>query len=391
MTSDNRKQEVLAVAILFFVLTWVTVCLRVYVRLCLRTIWGKDDSYMVATQLVFTVYLCFQIVAAVHGTGQHRWRLSDHDAKTALLFWYLCEVMYVVTNGLLKFSIGYFYLRVAVKRNHIWCIRILMGGTVLCCLIYLFLVMLQCSPVSAFWEIHPASSKCIPKGPTLGISYALAAINAAADWILGLLPFWMVWGLNMKTKTKIVVACILAFAAIGSTGTVVRMGYIHTLYDGPDFLYATTDVAIWSTVEPGIGIVASSIATYRPLVYHILQLLGFADAPYEQSTSFDYTGKGRDYRRSLSVSDLVPTEMGIMTSHVTGPAPTGWGGAPRTPKIDISDEILPHTTTPDNQILQTVSVHQQSEGPPKLELRASFHNNLARGSMFSLGRFRISE
>lgn len=144
-------------------------------------------------------------------------------------------------------------------------------------------------------------------------------------------------------------------------------------------------------MEPGIGIVASSIATYRPLVYHILQLLGFADAPYEQSTSFDYTGKGRDYRRSLSVSDLVPTEMGIMTSHVTGPAPTGWGGAPRTPKIDISDEILPHTTTPDNQILQTVSVHQQSEGPPKLELRASFHNNLARGSMFSLGRFRISE
>lgn len=143
-------------------------------------------------------------------------------------------------------------------------------------------------------------------------------------------------------------------------------------------------------MEPGIGIVASSIATYRPLVHHILQLLGFADAPYEQSTSFDYTSKGRNYRRSLSVSDLVPTEMGIMTSHVTGPAPAGWGGAPRTPKIDIEDDIMTHTT-PDGQILQTVSVHQESEGPPKLELRASFHNNLSRGGVFSLGRFRIPE
>lgn len=32
-----------------------------------------------------------------------------------------------------------------------------------------------------------------------------------------------------------------------------------------DFLYATFDVAIWSTVEPGIGITASAVATLRPL------------------------------------------------------------------------------------------------------------------------------
>ena len=32
-----------------------------------------------------------------------------------------------------------------------------------------------------------------------------------------------------------------------------------------DFLWDNTDVSIWSTVEPGIGIVASSMATMRPL------------------------------------------------------------------------------------------------------------------------------
>lgn len=32
-----------------------------------------------------------------------------------------------------------------------------------------------------------------------------------------------------------------------------------------DFLYSTMDVAIWSTVEVGIGIVASAAATLRPL------------------------------------------------------------------------------------------------------------------------------
>ena len=38
-----------------------------------------------------------------------------------------------------------------------------------------------------------------------------------------------------------------------------------TLSNQADFLYATTDVAIWSCVETGIGIAACSLATLRPL------------------------------------------------------------------------------------------------------------------------------
>lgn len=34
---------------------------------------------------IFTVYLAFQSVAAVYGTGRHRWELEDSDARIALL------------------------------------------------------------------------------------------------------------------------------------------------------------------------------------------------------------------------------------------------------------------------------------------------------------------
>jgi hypothetical protein len=36
-------------------------------------------------QFLFTVYLAFQITAAVYGTGRHRWDLTDGDARTSLL------------------------------------------------------------------------------------------------------------------------------------------------------------------------------------------------------------------------------------------------------------------------------------------------------------------
>ncbi|KAL6703667.1 hypothetical protein ACN47E_009441 [Coniothyrium glycines] len=399
---DDRSGEVFTVAALFFVLTWLTTGLRVYVRGFMMKTWGKDDSFMVACLVLFTVYLAFQIVAAIHGTGRHRWNLTDQDARMALMFWYLCELLYIMVNCLVKFAIGFFYLRVAMQRWHIWTIKLLMAGTVFFGLVYFFLVMLQCLPISVFWNEHPASPKCLPRGPTLGITYAIAAVNAAADWALGTLPFFIVWDLEMKTKTKFLVAGILAFAAIGSTATVVRMFYIHTLMNGPDFLYATTDVAIWSTVEPGIGITAGCIATLRPLVRHCFWRMGLASAhrsgrshQYTPSSSGRKRNDRRGYRRSLSPSDLVPTELRSTTStEICGPqtiyqdmiAPSYVLRSPEDEKPKMSGQIMQTTT-----FQQTSTEEEERVGPPRLILRDSFRNSFARGSILQLGKSRIPE
>jgi hypothetical protein len=68
--------------------------------------------------------------------------------------------------------------------------------------------------VSEFWTNHPASSKCIPALPTIGLTYALGSVNAFADWALGTLPIFIVWHLKMAKKTKAMVVGILAFAAM---------------------------------------------------------------------------------------------------------------------------------------------------------------------------------
>ncbi|KAF2621644.1 hypothetical protein BU25DRAFT_482616 [Macroventuria anomochaeta] len=364
---DSRRNEVLAVATLFFFLSWLTVSLRFYVR----------------------------------GKLMHTWGLDDTESNNSQ-FWYLCELLYILANCALKFSIGYFYLRVAVQRWHVWTIKMLMGGTILFSIVYFFLVTFQCIPVSEFWNNHPASDKCLSAGPTKGITYALAAVNAAADWVLGTLPFFIVWDLQMKLKTKALVAGILAFAAIGSTATIVRMFYIHTLMDGSDFLYATTDVAIWSTVEPGIGITASSIATLRPLVRHCLWRIGLASASsnshtYYPSISEQNRKDRRGYRRSLSPCDLVPTQRSRITStKIHGPKPstvqsTNHEGMITLPSIVVEEEdYRDHIQMPDGHILQTTTVQHDYEPAPRLHLRDSLKNSFTRGSILSLGRNRES-
>lgn len=203
----------------------------------------------------------------------------------------------------------------------------------------------------------------------------------------------------MKLKTKALVAGILAFAAIGSTATIVRMFYIHTLMNGPDFLYATTNVAIWSTVEPGIGITASSIATLRPFVRHCLWRMGLASAPEDSHTCYPSISEQkrkdrRGYRRNLGSSDLVPTQHGGVTSteihesKASTTQTTTYEGMITLPSMIIEEEEIDYIQTPDGHILQTTTVQQEYESAPRLHLRDSFRNSFARGSILSLGRNR---
>ncbi|CAN9170655.1 unnamed protein product [Alternaria alternata] len=78
---------------------------------------------------------------------------------------------------------------------------------------------------------------------------------------------------------KVVAAAVIAVAAVGSTATIIRLPCTFTLkgYKG-DFLYRTTDFAIWSTVEVGLGITAGSIATLRQLTKQALEITRSASA-----------------------------------------------------------------------------------------------------------------
>jgi hypothetical protein len=78
-----------------------------------------------------------------------------------------------------------------------------------------------------------------------------------------------------------------------SSATIVRLPYLHTLNDVDDFLYSTTGVAIWSTLETGIGITASSLATLRPLFQNF-----FGVSTTGPSGQSDATRGGKGYIRS---------------------------------------------------------------------------------------------
>lgn len=75
----------LGVAVTFAILTWVTLILRIWVRVGMLKSFGRDDWAMLVTQGVFTIYLICQLGGVAYGTGQHLSNLEPSAASRAIM------------------------------------------------------------------------------------------------------------------------------------------------------------------------------------------------------------------------------------------------------------------------------------------------------------------
>ena len=266
---EDRSPEIFGTAILFLILTWVTVGLRVFVRLvhldvlqtftpcncpvycprcsaniqsssyifsfcpspchigietvrlhdhdstCIVQAFGVDDYAMLCTLILFTAYITCQIGGAVHGSGKRRSQMTDENAQIALRYWFFCEVFYTLSTSVLKFAIGFFLLRITVNKIHIWIIRIIMAVSAVLGISYCCVVVFQCKPVSYWWDLDPTHhGKCISASLVANATYVVSALNSFADWVFGTLPIFIVKDLQMKRSVKVVVSTIIGFAAM---------------------------------------------------------------------------------------------------------------------------------------------------------------------------------
>ncbi|KAI4601143.1 hypothetical protein KJ359_012330 [Pestalotiopsis sp. 9143b] len=302
---EGKSAAVLAVIVIFFVLTYVTVGLRTFTRLYVNKAFGSDDVMIIVLLVVFTVYLAAQIQGWKHGLGHHEVELTPEDRSAALMWWWICFLLYIVCVCLFKIAVGLFLLRVAVATLHVWILRIIMVGVCICGTGYFFMAMFQCHPPRTWWLESPrAPGKCWEDKIVLGMDLAASIINCGGDWVLGILPIFMVKSLNMQRRTKILVGCLLSFAAVGSTATFIRIFFLPKLLDGNDFLYSSAEVAYLSTVECGVGITAVSIGTLKPLVEQLQSRMGTPSARTSSNAgSWSLRRRGNAQRRSYIRAD----------------------------------------------------------------------------------------
>ncbi|KAF1846663.1 uncharacterized protein K460DRAFT_356309 [Cucurbitaria berberidis CBS 394.84] len=270
---DNRGPKLQAVCSTFVSFAFVAVVLRVYVRARIVKAFGYDDAFMVFALLSHIMFAGCAIGGIRWGTGRHMDTLSNEEILKALRYWWLCYIAYCWAMIASKISIGLFLLRVTVSRIHRYIIYTAMGLTVLTGLLFFFVTLLQCSPISFFWN-KGIKGHCLSIDVIIALTFLYSGISVICDFTFAILPMFLVWGLNMSVRTRVVLIPVLGMACVASVAVVVRLGYVMD-FKNPDFLYATVNIAIWSDIEQGLAITAGSLATLRPLFRLIASKFGF--------------------------------------------------------------------------------------------------------------------
>ncbi|RSL39043.1 hypothetical protein CEP53_014365 [Fusarium sp. AF-6] len=273
--SEDNSAALVSTAIIFMALSWLSVGLRTYTRAFLMKSYQLDDWLMLIAQVIFTVSCAFILEGVKVGLGRHNEAIKDDWAEVDALKWQaLATATYVLDMMFIKLSIGVFLLRLSVKPVYTWIIWISLAIITIWSTVIFFWNMFQCSPVEKQWDFRITGGHCVTADQIVSAAYAISAMTIVSDWLYAILPIPMLWTVKMTKTAKATVIVILGLGIFASIATLVRLRFLADLTDTDDILFAGTDAMVWTLIEPGVAIIASSLATIRPLL-RAMKIRGF--------------------------------------------------------------------------------------------------------------------
>ncbi|TQN65309.1 Satratoxin biosynthesis SC1 cluster protein 4, partial [Colletotrichum shisoi] len=117
-------------------------------------------------------------------------------------------------------------------------------------------------------QAHIGGDSCWRLDQSVTFTLFSALYSATCDIILALLPWRMIFNLQMKKSERISIAVALSMGVLAGVTGIMKAVYGHELTDvaSPAYLYNQAIYWIWSMAEPNVTIISASIPVLRGFV-----------------------------------------------------------------------------------------------------------------------------
>ncbi|KAL6234350.1 hypothetical protein BDW75DRAFT_231201 [Aspergillus navahoensis] len=202
-------------------------------------------------------------------------RLDDVFMITAFLN-VVAAIIYCAGTGFLKVSVLLFYMRIFPSLNFhiaVWVIVFIAAGySIASVLANVF----SCSPVAKSWDLRIEHGSCMDR-PTF--YFWNAGLGIFTDFATVLVPVPWLRRLQMPTRQKIAVGCILATGCFVGIVSCIRLSSLYILQHTDDLTWATTNALMWCVIELNLGIVGGCVTAMRPFMRRYCpRLLGLSSS-----------------------------------------------------------------------------------------------------------------
>ncbi|OLN97791.1 hypothetical protein CCHL11_02519 [Colletotrichum chlorophyti] len=277
--------------ILFIVLPTLSIVLRTVTKFARLSTWGWDDytvfvAYVSENHLFWeasrtlnngqrlswchtflcTCFVSLRLHGVEHnGAGMDLWTLTTEQITNYFKAFYALQTLYHACIDVIKASILFMYLRIfhlpdEKIRITLW---ITQGVNLLSGLLFIFIGLFQCRPVSLAWTFWTgeATGKCIDIAQ-LGLAHA--CINIGLDvWIL-ILPATQIWNMNLAMRKKLAIMFMFSLGLFLTVVSIIRVKYILDFKKQPlNPTVAMMPAVLWSDIELNVGIFTACIPNLR--------------------------------------------------------------------------------------------------------------------------------
>ncbi|KAK3071591.1 hypothetical protein LTR53_008361 [Teratosphaeriaceae sp. CCFEE 6253] len=220
--------------------------------------------WLIPCKLIYTAYCSVVFMTNSYNPDLMLGRLPPVEYVTIFNYLLADIALYIATTIVFKIAPGLFFLRIMVDKWQRYTIYGTVGFVFVYGIGFFFFAVFQCGNPAHFLEKQILGT-CVTGDALYAVNLTAGIINAVADWILALLPVFLLRKAQMPLPAKITAGCLMALGAVGSISSIVRLLFLNSFRPGPNFFWTSLKLTVWSIIECGLCISAASLATLRPL------------------------------------------------------------------------------------------------------------------------------
>ncbi|KAH7069315.1 hypothetical protein FB567DRAFT_565051 [Paraphoma chrysanthemicola] len=268
--NENQGPTILGATLTVTIAALLTTIARLYVRLRMIRNVGWDDYVMITTMALCVAGQCVVIPQVYYGAGKHIEYIDPADFVRSFRLNFISQPIYLFAICLVKLSVGFFLLRIAVKPFYKRLIISIMAFMAFYTTGCFFTIVLQCTDLRLLWD-PTVKGTCWSSFTLKTLGYVNSALNISTDIAFSIaIPIPMLLSIQMNGRQKASLICIFGLGIFASAAALVKLSYLTNYGHTGDWLWDSRNLTIWTVVECNVGIVAANLPCLKPIFRTVL-------------------------------------------------------------------------------------------------------------------------
>ncbi|KAB8339049.1 hypothetical protein FH972_021985 [Carpinus fangiana] len=261
VTDDDHGAWVTVVAAILMSWMVLTLLMRVVIRTRFNGPWGADDTVASVGSAVALAMTIAIFIAVNQGFGRKTSLLSQDEQSHISKSLYAGQILYITAMCLSKISTALLIARLTRVRRHVLATQAVSAFTAAWGIATILAVSLRCD-LSAPWS-YSGGAQCVsPFTRWLGVEI----VSMFIELLLFGLAIFLVWGLQMSRKLKLIVVGAFMCRPLVIVTLGVRIYYLRPVYFSSDPFFNGVEASILTQVCMHYALMAATIPCTKPFI-----------------------------------------------------------------------------------------------------------------------------